>query len=183
MSDLRDDAVAHRAWDLLQAGRVSRFHTLPGVVNQTIAEHSGRVALLVWLLTEGKCRAALLWAALTHDLPEAVTGDVPAPAKWASVTLGPALAELESRVVQAWGLNGIDLTEDERSTLDLADCLDGMFTCIQERRSGNQEVNLAYDKWLHHLVTRWPDESVAWVTLLNYLYAHPEHEWNPWRHL
>lgn len=180
---MRTPAPAY-AWDLLQAGRVARFHTLPGGLPQSTAEHSGRVALLCFLLTNGRPSVKLLWYAITHDLAEALTGDVPAPAKWANLALGPALAEVESRVEQAWSLPSLeDLPPSEQDTFKLADCLDGMFTCVQARRQGNHEVGLVYHKWRAHLLTQWPEPGQEWANTLDQLYENPSLDWDPWEHM
>lgn len=175
--------LVERVWDLMQAGRVVRFHTLPGGINQTTAEHSGRVAMLVYLLTGGQCRAQVLWYALVHDLPEAVTGDIPAPAKWASVLLRDSLDELESRVAQAWQLNGLGLTQEEYEVVGLADAIDGMLTCIQERRRGNHEVARPFFQWRDHLEARFGETGRDWALLLVALWHDYQQEWNPWRQL
>jgi|GEM_PF-6732363 len=75
--------------DILAMGNCTRWHTVRTLREQTLADHSCRVALLaVWLghqLGAGRFPAQYeldtLRLALVHDIPETQYGDVPAPTK------------------------------------------------------------------------------------------------------
>lgn len=120
-------------------GHTKRCHALKTVHTQTVAEHSHGVALLCTQLYGGRPSTSLLLAALYHDLPECVTGDVPATAKWRSKELADALdfAETEFHVDNG---TGVDLSPEENLVLKAADLLDLGFYCIDELMYGNKHV-------------------------------------------
>ena len=179
----REDIV--ELWDYLQAGRVTRFHTLPDPVHQTTAEHAGRVALIAWVLSGKTCRAQVLVACLAHDLPEAITGDVPAPAKWASLPLANALKELESRLADPWPVMQVmeQLTPKEEDLLALADALDGVFTCVQGVRAGHHAMLQPYHAWMSYLRQRWPHVHYSVWDWFRCAITTPTIPWTPWSHL
>jgi 5'-deoxynucleotidase YfbR-like HD superfamily hydrolase len=76
--------------------------------------------------------------ALTHDLAESTTGDVPAPTKWRNSNLDGCLQVLEeqfNRVYHLYQLN--DLTEKERNIVKWADMLELVLYCEREVLRGN----------------------------------------------
>lgn len=81
------------------AGRVKRMHVNNGPLH-TIDEHVYSVLMII-ILFHPNPSAELLKAAALHDMPERVTGDVPAPIKWQCPEIGRELAKLESRIFQA----------------------------------------------------------------------------------
>lgn len=123
-------------------GDVQRFHTMRTVKPNTVGQHSYGVALLCQLLAPN-CSKKLLLAALTHDMAEQWTGDVPAPAKIA-MGISQSLHELEETTLLAIGIDyGCDLNQDERRILKLADTLDGLMFCILEFNLGNASIYTA----------------------------------------
>jgi len=69
---------------LRNAGETVRFHTMPILRPQNIAEHSWHLTMLLYLMygqTDPGITFELLMAGLTHDMAEHQTGDLPAPAK------------------------------------------------------------------------------------------------------
>src|SRR4051812_9663771 len=96
-----------RAYEFLQkydAGRVQRFHTIPdygGTSRQNLAEHSWGVAMFCCELCLRADRIAvgdLLRAALTHDLAEYWSCDMPAHLKWHEPALAAVLNTVQERV-------------------------------------------------------------------------------------
>jgi 5'-deoxynucleotidase YfbR-like HD superfamily hydrolase len=61
-------------------GAVQRAHTIRHIGQYSVAEHSWGVAMLLWHLFP-KAAGRLVFSALTHDVPETLTGDVPSTAK------------------------------------------------------------------------------------------------------
>jgi 5'-deoxynucleotidase YfbR-like HD superfamily hydrolase len=112
--------------------RVRRFHTVDMHVTETVGHHSANVAMLCQII-HPDCRKELLLAALTHDLTEQFTGDVPATAKWGSPALAVALNDLE----EGYEKFPTDLSSFEVSVLKQADMLDLCFKCAEEVRMGN----------------------------------------------
>ncbi len=72
--------------DQLRAAWVTRWHIVRTQRAQTVAEHlwnTSMIALNLWRtlsLPADSC-SSLLWHAMTHDLEEAIIGDVPSPTK------------------------------------------------------------------------------------------------------
>jgi hypothetical protein len=102
------------------SGSVTLWHTNPDLAQtvDTLAGHGGRVARIIIKLWPDSSVALLHWA-LVHDDGESVVGDVPAPAKGATVIHEQERAALD----RIWpGLP--DLTPDEYERLRFADRLD-----------------------------------------------------------
>lgn len=143
--------------DLRRGGRVRRLHTCPTLREQTNADHSWGVAVLLDRLF-GAPRE-LLVEALYHDVAEAETGDVPATAKWKR----PALkAELDGAEVDARRTLGVARGEwlgpRHAEALALCDSLELMLFCFEDRRMGNRELEVVFDR----LAARMSRETAAW---------------------
>lgn len=130
---------------------VRRYHTLHTTVVDTVGAHSGGVAYLCALLAGPECSAALLKAALYHDLPEYVVGDVPSPIK---VSMNGALDKLEAEVLAAHHVEEPVLTEKEVQLLKFCDAADGTLFCIEELRRGNRDIKDIAEKYLQYLGER-----------------------------
>lgn len=116
---------------------VKRFHTHTTIKEHTVGQHSHAVAMLVWLLTSGNCSKPLLMAALTHDLPEQDTGDIPSPFKRSMPGLRANVKCFDDAALRQHDFDFL-LTEEEKRVLALADSLDGIMSCIAERRLGSR---------------------------------------------
>lgn len=129
-----------------EAASVKRCHTVRTLGNQTIAEHSYHVAMLCWKLCDMEPSAALLKAALFHDLPEISTGDIPAHVKWESSAMRSTLATLENRFNKEHKLEVPELTEKEELILKWADGLELMWYCVDQLMLGNRNVDTMYQR-------------------------------------
>lgn len=125
---------------LLTAGQVKRYHAQLTLKEQTVAEHSHSVAMLCWAITGGSASAALLMAALTHDLGERWTGDMPAPVKNGSPFVHDYMKDMERRALRLVGYVDQPLSDQESRVLKLADALDGLLFCWREWQYGNQHL-------------------------------------------
>lgn len=75
--------------DIARSGHVTRWHSVRCARNQTLAEHHYLVTMIARELMArlfgdrlaAETRLAVLEYALTHDTPELLTGDLPAPLK------------------------------------------------------------------------------------------------------
>lgn len=109
-----------------EGGQTKRAHTMQYAGEYNVAIHSYNALSLLLLLYPGEPSVGLIKAVLWHDVPERWTGDVPAPAKWASPELKKILDDLEQTILEKIGigelyvglrpeqlnwLNGVDLLE------------------------------------------------------------------------
>jgi hypothetical protein len=127
------------------AGGIKRFHTVPTIGVQTVAEHSYHVAMLCIELSSGKPSTNLLKAALYHDLAELVTGDIPAPVKWANPNLKNELENIEENCID------ISLTPNERSILRHADAFECAFYAVDQIMLGNKNMIQVYKNITTHI--------------------------------
>jgi 5'-deoxynucleotidase YfbR-like HD superfamily hydrolase len=103
-----------------ECGSVKRYHTYPIIGDNSVGHHQWNVAMLILQLHPAP-RTNLIAAALTHDLGERWTGDLPAPIK---LQLSAAcLAEIEAAEVRGQEQLGLapDLTADELMWLKACD--------------------------------------------------------------
>lgn len=120
---------------ILRAGGVKRWHAGEELDSQAVSEHSWGVAILVLRFYPAASKE-LLAAALLHDTPEDVTGDIPAHAKWRSPELRLAAHALELQVHTERGTNVI-LDASERRALKACDMLEWLIFRQRQRRRGH----------------------------------------------
>lgn len=138
---------------LFDGSAVRRFHTIQTVAENTVGQHSHGVAMFCMLLEDGKPSAGLLMKALTHDLAEQYTGDVPSPAKRA-LGIRQEFGMVEEELLATVDFS-IDVTPHEEVVLKLADCADGMLFCAKERMLGNRSkmIKAAYNNYRSYVDT------------------------------
>lgn len=78
-----DRGIELKPQDILRNNHVTRWHIVDTVKTQSVAEHSFNVAVLAGFLAKkkGLPLQEVTWAALYHDVGEALTGDVPSHLK------------------------------------------------------------------------------------------------------
>ena len=146
---------------------ITRWALMRSARPETLSEHTADTALLAHTL----CLIALhctgtgedvrpdvvATAALYHDAPEILTGDMPTPVKYKNDALRTAYkdveresarvmasllpAELQSEVERY--LTGAVLSNTERRLLKAADRLSALIKCIEEGEGGNREFAAA----------------------------------------
>jgi 5'-deoxynucleotidase YfbR-like HD superfamily hydrolase len=123
---------------LRNAARVLRCHNARSQHPQTVGEHTfGVLAVLRTVYPEASAR---LWeAALFHDVPEAVTGDVPAPTKHRFKLLEEALRGVEASVRDEYELE-VHITAIEKGVLKYCDYMELALFAIEECDSGNRHM-------------------------------------------
>jgi 5'-deoxynucleotidase YfbR-like HD superfamily hydrolase len=135
--------------EFTQAGAdVKRYHTLLTLQSETVGHHSHGVAMLC-LLLDPQASRPLLIAALTHDLAEHVTGDIPSPAK-REYGIGDQVNELEQRLLNSVGLGVPMLYHHEARILKLADILQGMLFCARELSLGNRRMRAVFNNYVSY---------------------------------
>lgn len=115
------------------AGDVKRWHTKRTLRSQSLSSHQYGVAMLIQLI-DPDCSKALIMSALTHDLPEIDTGDIPAPAKWGNPDLESALIRIEETSTLCFDF---DINDEEVDLLKWADSAELMLWCQEEVNMGN----------------------------------------------
>ena len=144
---------------------ITRWSLMHSTRAESLSEHTCDTALLAHLLcliakhyTGTPCRPkTVAVAALYHDAPEIITGDMPTPVKYSSPTLRDAYKALETESVHCMTgllpdelseelspfISGELLTAEEKRLLKAADRLSALIKCTEEQRSGNHEFDAA----------------------------------------
>ena len=132
-----------------QAQTVQRYHIERTIRRQSVGEHTFGVLCVAMELSNGSMSAALVSAILHHDVPEAITGDVPATARWKSPALQASLALLDNEVIERYGLQDHELLSPaELRILKLSDLLELVMFCIEDAEMGNvNAMNIANRAW------------------------------------
>ena len=133
---------------LYEAGSVKRWHTVRTIQTQTLADHSWGVIMILLVITNPS--QTLIRAAATHDLSEVITGDVPAPTKWAHPRLDDALQTVE-RGYNESHLIDYNLTSEDAKYLKWADMLELVMFANSEIRLGNSHMTPIRDRGLDFL--------------------------------
>lgn len=105
---------------IYRSGSVQRWHANPDVPAQTLADHQGRVAQIIFFFWPN-ASAELIYAALHHDCGELYVGDVPGPIKATNTALGFAVTQAEKQSRAKMGIRSLD---DRQPQLRFADHLE-----------------------------------------------------------
>ena len=146
---------------------ITRWALMRCMRQESLSEHTADTALLAHALcliarnithTGADIRPdTVAAAALYHDAPEIITGDMPTPVKYSSPTLRDAYKALETESVRCMTgllpdelseelspfISGELLTAEEKRLLKAADRLSALIKCMEEQRSGNHEFDAA----------------------------------------
>lgn len=139
---------------------IERWGLMRSSIPENVQEHSHMVAVLAHALGvirrdvfKKPCEPNFLAAAaLYHDAPEILTGDMPTPIKYHSGRISEAYHEVERAAadklvnmlpVELRGafepfISG-EVGEDEKRLVKAADRLSAYIKCVEERKAGNRE--------------------------------------------
>jgi 5'-deoxynucleotidase YfbR-like HD superfamily hydrolase len=123
------------------AGRVSRYSTWPTIRQQSVGEHSHRVAM-IYLQLFGQPRAGVLIYILQHDLGELFAGDTPFYAKREVPALKEAVNLAETEGLKTIGIQQPTLTSEEWKRFKICDLLEMYEFGKIEYRMGNEYGNI-----------------------------------------
>lgn len=153
---------------LMDASQTLRCHTLPVQRASNLAEHSYGVALLCdHLSSPGRASAALLRAALHHDLHECETGDVPHPVKRKNAGLSKELKIEEYEFNTFYELTDEEsLSDEERRILRIADMLEFLIHCRGEWLKGNTRLLVPVNTALESLIKYGAEEMPRALDLI-----------------
>ena len=148
-------------WSLMRNGRP-----------ESLSEHTADTALLAHMLCliAKKCTGTgaslrpemVAMAALYHDAPEILTGDMPTPVKYKNDALRNAYKAVERESARVMAslqpeelraeteayLTGTVLNDAEQKVLKAADRLSALIKCIEESQGGNHEFEAAREQQL-----------------------------------
>lgn len=135
----------HFSLSALRGGRIKRYHTAETVRQQTVAEHSFNVMVLVDVVCQGMPGPNLLRAVMYHDISEQLTGDIPAPGKWlvSELAVGCELAEdwYEDYYKKFIHPNASHrVTKEEAQILRYCDMLELLINVYLEEQLGNKTI-------------------------------------------
>ena len=142
---------------------ISRWSLMRNTRTENLAEHSFHVSVLAHALAVisrdvygediNPDRAAS--AALYHDMPEILTGDLPTPIKYYGADIKSAYKKIESEAEEKLlgtldekirgGISAAATCEDEKIALIVkaADKLDAYIKCLEEKNAGNADFKKA----------------------------------------
>jgi hypothetical protein len=140
MNELAEAACDQVIGNIVQTragGAVQRCHGIRHNGSYSNAEHTWGVMVLLWHIYPDQF-AALAPYALSHDVPEFIFGDVPAPSMRYVPGLRASLGKLEDRLNRLYG-NKAEGALDEASHQILKSCdrLDLWFWCKEQLMLGN----------------------------------------------
>lgn len=116
------------------AADVQRYHTKRIIRNQTVGQHTFNMLMLLNQV-HPDCSKEMLQAVMHHDLPELMTGDIPAPIKKMHDTLGPLMDSIEEGLAPLY--REVTLTPWEETLLKWVDRMELVLWCLEEVRMGN----------------------------------------------
>ena len=146
---------------------ITRWALMRCMRQESLSEHTADTALLAHALcliarnithTGADIRPdTVAAAALYHDAPEILTGDMPTPVKYKNEALRTAYKAVERESALAMAdllppelheiegsyLTGSVLNDAERKLLKAADRLSALIKCMEERKAGNREFTSA----------------------------------------
>lgn len=160
---------------------IARWALMRNTRTENVEEHSYEVAVLAHALAvvgqeifhKDVNPDRVATAALFHDAPEIITGDLPTPIKYFNPAIKSAYDQVEA-VAQdkLLGMLPHELTEayapllrvedpKVRCYIKAADKLAAWLKCLEERKAGNREFVQAEEETLHALKDMNTDE-VTW---------------------
>ena len=127
----------------LTGGAVKRYHTIPIIGTQTVAEHSYRVAAILRYIDPG----ADVQNALDHDVAEVITGDLPFGVKKINPEVKQSIRGVEQHVLEK---HGITIPYNDEM-LHIADLLEMGLFGTDQAELGNKLAYTIIDNVLNAL--------------------------------
>lgn len=135
------------------AAAVKRYHVKRTLRQQTVGEHTFGVLMLLRMVLpddyDPDKTAVLLVATMHHDLPELVTGDIPAPVKRRFPALNSLLDQIECSADNLYF--DFPLTAEEKVMLKWADTMELVLWCMEERELGNRNMDRTISRALGYI--------------------------------
>lgn len=146
------------------AGAVKRYHVKRTHRTQTVAEHTfGMLMLVKQVGTDSLLADGLLYEAIMHhDLPELMTGDIPAPIKRVHPELGPLMDIIEQDLHPLY--QPFSLTAEQGALLKWADRMELVLWCLEEVRLGNTYMKPTVARGLGWILASYLPECCRTLT-------------------
>jgi 5'-deoxynucleotidase YfbR-like HD superfamily hydrolase len=142
------------------ACRVKRYHTFPTIHEQTVAEHSHRVAM-IYLQLFGTPRVEVLEYILKHDLGELGAGDTPFYSKRRVPELKDATNKAEKLGLADLGITLPDLFPEEWQNFKVCDLLEMLENGSIEEHMGNRYGRVVVENVMLALKGMVSDEEIG----------------------
>ena len=121
-------------------GAVERCHGIPHAGSYDNGSHQWGVAMLMWILWPEDFARLVIYC-LTHDVPEAWVGDIPATTKRYDPGVRGGVERLERAISYDLGLPyENDLSPDDWAKLKACDSLELYIWCVEQANLGNINV-------------------------------------------
>lgn len=130
---------------------VIRYHTEPRVRLETVGHHTANLCAILLALDPNVSRNVLI-RALVHDVAEAHTGDIPAPAKRDSPGLSSLLMGIEVKYLTEHKIPWPPLSDEEKILLKLADITDLVISSTEEVKLGNSYARQVASKGVGYIM-------------------------------
>jgi len=168
----------------LRVGGVPRWSIVAVNRTQSVAEHSYNVWLITSVLYDilyptphnSPEKQLTLEYALTHDLAETITGDIPTPAKAMIESINPGLLDklegmsLQLVYPQAINTNRAVVNTPGQAIVKLADHMEAL-TYIKKYGGACEDVEAVIKRslWKHLDTTQKRYPQIEWVRAVNYI--------------
>lgn len=155
-----------------EAGKIRRCHTQTTVGEYTVAEHTFNMLCMLKLLYP-EAPIEVIHYILGHDIPERLTGDIPATAKWFGI-IDERLDTVEDAILKECGFY-TKMEEEWYLVVKCIDLLELYLWCRDQDLLGNQcmrKMQNRIDLWFDKLGHRIPAKIQA------FLHELEERGWN-----
>jgi len=158
------DTAIQRVKFAREAGAIRRLHIHKIIGEYDIAQHTFGALCLLRVLNP-LASVNLVWAVLSHDKPERLTGDIPSPAKYhGRWFIAEAYQEHENEILTGSGFVWDKLTEEESYWLKAVDSLEFWLFCLDQAMLGNQTLvkpKRKIERYIQLEIDKWPPVAQA----------------------
>jgi hypothetical protein len=159
-----------------EGAAVKRCHTLPIVGEYQVGSHSFNMLSLLRILHPAPS-IHLIWAILEHDIPERLTGDIPAPSKETGIVKRDILAFIEQDINQEiFGFSAENSLDDEEIMwLKGLDILELFLFCKDQKMLGNRNL----DTMAHRIEKIFTHKRHLFAPeVVEFFFSVKSHHWN-----
>lgn len=141
------------------AGAIKRYHTWPTLQAQTNADHCYhvlRIYSMIFGLPSPEVTGYIIW----HDAGEIKTGDLPHPIKANNPALKEVADRLEAEAVKDMGGPSLELSDDLKVKVKMADCIEMLEFSMVELGLGNswaQPISQNMSNAIQALIEKLPE--------------------------